>query len=109
MPAVNSGRKVSDSPPRSSNVYISFETTSVALAERAREYLGRLEHRHFDMLERIETPHTIESVDNAVEAIGLLTDHVLGAPDLLRTLAHRRRLTIFAWPGKHMGINSRSP
>ena len=29
MPAVNSGRRVSDSPPRSSNEYISFETTSV--------------------------------------------------------------------------------
>ena len=29
MPAVYSGRKVSDSPPRSVKVYISLETTSV--------------------------------------------------------------------------------
>jgi len=29
MPAVYSGRKVSDSSPRSLNVYISLETTSV--------------------------------------------------------------------------------
>ena len=29
MPAVNSGRSVIDSPPRSSNEYISLETTSV--------------------------------------------------------------------------------
>ena len=29
IPAVNSGRSVSDSPPRSSKLYISFETTSV--------------------------------------------------------------------------------
>ena len=29
MPAVNSGRSVINSPPRSSNEYISLETTSV--------------------------------------------------------------------------------
>ena len=29
MPAVNSGRSVSESPPRSAKVYISFDTTSV--------------------------------------------------------------------------------
>ena len=36
MPAVNSGRSVSESPPRSSNVYISLDTTSVVSpSERA--------------------------------------------------------------------------
>ena len=36
MPAVNSGRSVIRSPPLSSNVYISFETTSlVSPIERA--------------------------------------------------------------------------
>ncbi len=37
MPAVNSGRSVIESPPRSSNVYISLETTSeVSPIERAK-------------------------------------------------------------------------
>ena len=36
MPAVNSGRSVIESPPRSSKVYISFDTTSVVSpSERA--------------------------------------------------------------------------
>ncbi len=37
MPAVNSGRRVSDSPPLSSKLYISFDTTSVVSpSERAK-------------------------------------------------------------------------
>ena len=43
MPAVNSGRSVIESPPRSSNVYISFDTTSVASPnERAKTAVGSI-------------------------------------------------------------------
>ena len=91
MPAVNSGRSVSESPPRSSNVYISFETTSVRLAERAREHRGRLEHRHLDPAEAVEPAQPIERGDDGLEALGRLAEHVLGAANGLRGggLAHR--------------------
>src|SRR3546814_1401518 len=43
MPAVNSGRSVIDSPPRSSNEYISFDTTSVVSpSERANTAVGSI-------------------------------------------------------------------
>src|SRR5687768_3140270 len=43
MPAVNSGRRVIESPPRSSNVYISLETMSVVSPiERAKTSVGSM-------------------------------------------------------------------
>ena len=76
MPAVNSGRRVSDSPPRSSNVYISLETTSVVSPMRAGEHLGLLEHRHLDPLEAVEPAHAIERRDHLVEAIGVFAEQL---------------------------------
>ena len=89
MPAVNSGRRVSDLPAAIlERVHLLGDDVG-ALAERAGEDLGRLEDRHLDMLEGIEPAHAIERVHDLVEAFGLDADHVLGTPDLLRTLRHR--------------------
>ena len=46
--AVFSGRSVTDSSP-AANVYISLRTMSVAVPDRAREQLGRLEDRRTDL------------------------------------------------------------
>jgi hypothetical protein len=69
------------------------------LAERSGEHFGRLEHRHLDMLEGVEPAHAVERLDHPVKAVGRLTHDVLGAPDLLRTLAHGRGLSSFARRG----------
>ncbi len=43
MPAVNSGRRVTESPLRSSKLYISFDTTSVVSpSERAKTAVGSI-------------------------------------------------------------------
>ena len=81
MPAVNSGRSVSDSPPRSSKEYISLETTSVGLAQRAGEDLGALEDGHLDAAEAVELAHALESLDHVGEGLGLGSENVLRAPD----------------------------
>ena len=48
------------------------------LAERAREHLGLLEHRHLDAAEAVELAHALEGLDHVRERLGL------GAEDVLR-------------------------
>ena len=91
MPAVNSGRSVRLSPPRSSKVYISLETMSVVSPiERANTSVASntgISTRP----EGVEPAHALERRDHRLEAVGLLAEDVLRAPDPLRALAHRRR------------------
>ena len=81
MPAVNSGRNVIDSPPRSSNDYISFETTSVVSPIGPREHRGLLDRRHLDPLEAVQAAHAIERRDHRGEAVGVFPEQALRAPD----------------------------
>jgi hypothetical protein len=83
MPAVNSGRSVSESPPRSSNVYISFETTSVVSPSERANTRGRLEHRDLDALEAIEPPDALERSSTRAKRALLVAEDVLGAADAL--------------------------
>ena len=83
---MNSGRSVIESPERSSNEYISLATTSVDLAHRPREYLGRLDQRNFDPLEPVQAAHAVERGDHFMEAVGFFPKQALRAPDRLRCL-----------------------
>ena len=104
MPAVNSGRRVRLSPPRSSKLYISLETMSVVSPIERAKTGGALEHRHLDPAEAVEPAHALERRDHRLEAVGVLAPDVLGASDLLRALAHRRGLSIF--DGRGEGVDA---
>ena len=96
MPAVNSGRKVRTVAAAILEAVHLLGDDIGGLADRAGEDLGRFEDRHLDALEAVEPAHTVERVDDGVEAVGRLAPDVLGASDLLRALAHGGGLSIFA-------------
>ena len=90
MPAVNSGRRVSAVAAAILEAVHLLGDDVGGLADRAGEDLGRLEHRHLDPAEAVEAADAVERLDHRLKAVGLLAPDILGAPDLLRTLAHRR-------------------
>ena len=92
MPAVNSGRRVIDSPPRSSNVYISLETTSVVSPIERANTAVVLDHRHLDPLEAVQPAHAVERRDHRGEAVGVFSEQALRAPDGLRSVVMARGL-----------------
>ena len=99
MPAVNSGRSVSEVAAAVREGVHFLRDDIGGFADRAGEDLGRLEHRRFDPLEGVEPADAVERLDHRVEAVGVLAPDILGAPDPLRTLAHRRALAFLGGGG----------
>jgi hypothetical protein len=81
---VNSGRSVSDSPPRSSKLYISL--TRHRSSRRAAEHGGLFEHRHFRAAEAVQLAHAFEGLDHEGEGLGVGTENVLRAANGLGRL-----------------------
>ena len=112
MPAVNSGRSVIDSPPRSSNEYISFETTSVVSPIVRANTCGLLDGRHLDALEPVQAAHAVERRDHRGEAVGVFSEQALRAPDGLnrrhcRALKHKIRASGISASASPAGCRSR--
>ncbi len=87
MPAVYSGRRVSDSLPRSAKVYISFDDDVGRLADAAREQLGELEDRRRHLAIAVEARHVARRVDDVRKAPVLVGEEVVRATHGLH-LAH---------------------
>ena len=77
------------------------------LADRAGEDLGRLEHRHLDMLEGVEPAHAIERGDHRVEAVGLLADMSWVPRTFCGPLLIGGALALLARVGSRAGPNKR--
>ena len=81
MPAVNSGRSVIESPPRSSNEYISLETTSVVSPiVRANTAVGSITGTS-TRLKPYSRRTRSNAATTACEAVGLFSKQALRAPD----------------------------
>ncbi len=93
MPAVNSGRRVSEFAAAILERIHLLRDDIGGLADRAAEHFGLLEHRHFDPAEAVELAHPLEGLDDMRESLGLGAEDVLGAADGLWRLAHGRALS----------------
>ena len=87
MPAVNSGRRVSEfAAAILERVHLLGDDIG-GLAQRAREHGGLFEHRHFDAAEAVELAHALEGLDDMREGLGLGAENVLRAADGLRRVS----------------------
>ena len=109
MPAVNSGRKRERIAAAVLERVHLLRDDVGGLADRAGEHLGRLEHRHLDPLEAVEPAHAVEGLDHLVEAVGLLAQDVLRAPDRLRPCSCAAPVAVLARMRKpRQRLNGRS-